>query len=106
MINMYRTQQFSEDCDNIDALLALQMLEEQENAQEQEFFRIIGEMQQFGCSERELESILPDLLKTKREQALYNALLTVAKKSRHAAVGFPLPTREHRKIEHEFRERC
>ena len=105
MIHRHRRKPFLEDRDAIDALVALQMLEDQEHAQEQEFFRITGEMQQFGCSEQDLEHILPDLLKTKREQALYDALITVAKRSRPAA-GFHIATRDHKKIAHEFRDHC
>lgn len=105
MLNLSKRKQFSENRETIDALAALQMLEEQDYGQEQEFFRITGEMQQLGCSEWDFEHLLPDLLKTKREQALYDALLTVAKTPRHTA-GFPPPAREHRKIERDVRERC
>jgi len=105
MLNLYRRKQFSEDCDTIDALAALQVLEEQEQGQELEFFRITGEMQQLGCNEGDIEKVLPELLKTKREKALYDALMTVAKTSRHAA-GFPVRAHEHRKIAHEFRKHC
>ncbi len=105
MLNIYRRKQFSENCDTIDALAALQMLEEQEQGQELEFFRITGEMQQLGCSEGDIENILPELLKTKREQALYDALMTIAKTSRRTA-GFPVQTHAHRKIAHEFRKHC
>jgi hypothetical protein len=53
------------------------MIEEQEYAKEREFFRITKEIQEFGMEKTELEMMLPELLKTKREQVLYNALMGV-----------------------------
>lgn len=103
MINFYKKPRFSENHDTIDALLALQMLEDQEQSQEQEFFRLTGEIQQFGLNGKEVENTLPALLKTKREQALYEALMTLVHSSRHTA-RFHIQAKECGGIEHELRE--
>lgn len=63
--------------DHLDALVALDMIEEQEHAKEQEFFRITKEIQEFGVEKTELERALPELLKTRRERVLYDALMRV-----------------------------
>ena len=47
---MYQHTQTREQHDSLDALVALQLLEEQEQAEEQEFFRLTGEIQQFGSA--------------------------------------------------------
>ena len=65
------------DIQHLDALVALDMIEEQEQAKEREFFRITKESQEIGMEKTELEITLPELLKTKREQVLYNALMGV-----------------------------
>ena len=75
MLNLYKKIQSRDERDSLDALLALQMLEEQEQTQEQEFYRITNQIQQFGRRNMELEIKLPELLKTKRERALYNAFM-------------------------------
>ena len=74
---MYQNTQTREEHDSIDALVALQLLEEQEQTEEQEFFRLTGEIQQFGFQGPELETELPNLLNTRRERALYEALITL-----------------------------
>ena len=81
MLNLLKRTQFSEEHDTIDALLALQMLEDQEQRKEQEFFQITEEIQQFGLDGQEAEHILPDLLQTKRERALYEALMALIRMS-------------------------
>lgn len=63
--------------EHLDALVALDMIEEQEQAKEREFFRITKEIQEFGMEKTELEITLPELLKTRRERLLYNALMGV-----------------------------
>jgi hypothetical protein len=63
------------EIESIDALLALQMLEEQEHTKEQEFFRITSQLDALGVGGQELEAELPQLLKTKRERALYKAFM-------------------------------
>ena len=65
------------DIQNLDALVALDMIEEQEQAKEREFFRITKEIQEFGMEKTELEITLPELLKTRRERLLYNALMGI-----------------------------
>lgn len=80
MLNMlYEKIRPRDERDSLDALLALQMLEEQEQSQEQEFYRITNQIQRFGRPGVELETELPKLLKTKREKALYNALILLKK---------------------------
>lgn len=95
MLNWSRKHRRGDDGDMIDALAALRMLEDEEQSQDEEFFRIVGEMQQFGCSDQDLTHVLPDLLKTRREHALYEALLTITNATRpgHRAV-LPRPVRE------------
>jgi hypothetical protein len=85
MIAFSKKTRFTEDFETIDALLALQMLEDQEQGQEQEFFRLTGTIQQFGATGSEIETALPELLKTKRERALYDALMALVTASRHSA---------------------
>lgn len=87
MLNFYKRTQFSQDHDTMDALLALQMLEDQEQQKEQEFFRITEEIQQFGLTGQDAENMLPDLLHTKRERALYEALMTLVRRPRHHAAA-------------------
>ena len=65
------------DMQHLDALVALDMIEEQEQAKEREFFRITKEIQEFGMEKTELEITLPELLKTRRERLLYNALMGI-----------------------------
>jgi hypothetical protein len=65
------------DIQHLDALVALDMIEEQEQAKEREFFRITKEIQEFGMEKTELEITLPELLKTRRERLLYNALMGI-----------------------------
>jgi TnpA family transposase len=85
MLNLLKRTQFSEENDTIDALLALQMLEDQEQRKEQEFFQITEEIQRFGLDGQEAENILPELLQTKRERALYEALMTLIRISQPPA---------------------
>lgn len=65
------------DIQHLDALVALDMIEEQEQAKEREFFRITKEIQEFGMEKTKLEITLPELLKTRRERLLYNALMGI-----------------------------
>lgn len=68
--------------EEMDPLLALQRLEDEEQTQEQEFFRITEHISEIGTEKTELEVKLPKLLKTKRERALYNALMLIIKAKR------------------------
>ena len=100
---MYNTTRTRPEHDSIDALLALQLLEEQEQSDEQEFFRITGEIRQFGLHGPELETELPNLLKTRRERSLYAALMTLIKSSRHHRVTHLDQHRDAGSVEREFR---
>jgi hypothetical protein len=81
MLNWYKKTRPRDERDSLDALLALQMLEDQEQSQEQEFYRITNQGQ-FGRHGGELETELPKLLKTKRERALYDAFMLLIKTQR------------------------
>lgn len=75
MFNLPKKLHPFQERESIDALLALQMLEDQEHLNEQEFFRITGQIPAFAIGGQELEKELPQLLKTKRERALYEAFM-------------------------------
>jgi len=76
-MNLYKEIHPLGDVEHMDALVALDMIEEQEQTKEQEFFRITEKMQEFGMEKTELEITLPTLLRTRRERILYNALMGV-----------------------------
>ena len=58
-----------------DALVALQRLEDHEQAKEYAFFCITEKLHESGTEGTELEVALPELLRTERERALYDALM-------------------------------
>jgi hypothetical protein len=69
---------FQSKLDHMDVLDALEQIEEQE--QKQEFFRLTEKIREFGMKGVDL-AILPELLETDRERALYEALMEVIKHS-------------------------
>jgi hypothetical protein len=100
---MYQNTRIKEEHDSIDALVALQLLEEQEQAAEQEFFRLTGEIQQFGFRGPELETELPNLLNTRRERALYEALITLIRTPQQAHLAQMQQYGNRGSVEREFR---
>lgn len=82
-MNIYSSVHILGDLDQMeDALLALQRLEDQEQAREHAFFCITEKIYESGQEETELEVALPGLLKTERERALYNALMEIIKQAK------------------------
>lgn len=77
MFHLHKRMRTFRDDESTDALVALQMLEEQEQTREQEFLHITGHIHVCPTGGKELEMDLPQLLKTQRERALYDALLVL-----------------------------
>jgi hypothetical protein len=74
-----------------DTLALLDKIEEREQAKEQEFFRLIGQIQKVDMegTERESELLtLPELLKTKRERAVYSALMRLINADRERLIKY------------------
>ncbi len=105
-MNFFKKIQPLERREEMDVLLALQRLEDQEQTKEQEFFRITEQIQKFEMEGAELETKLPRLLKTKRERALYDALLLIFRAKRERFIEYEKQvharTREIEALKHEF----
>ena len=74
-----------------DTLALLDKIEAQEQAREQEFFRLIGQIQKVNMegTERKSELLtLPKLLKTKRERAVYTALMGIISADREQLIKY------------------
>ena len=85
--------QTSNDFARTDALVLLDKLEEQEQIREQEFFRLTEQIQKLDTEGIEIgiESelpMLPELLKTKRERAIYNALMKIIRAERERLIEY------------------
>lgn len=96
MFNMQKKLRPFHERESIDALLALQMLEEQEHTKEQEFFRITGEIHTLDVGGPALETELPQLLKTNRERALYEAFMLLLQS--HIGSILPAPTAQRQRL--------
>jgi hypothetical protein len=74
-----------------DTLVLLDKIEAREQTREQEFFRLIGQIQKVDMEGTEKESellTLPELLKTKRERAVYTALMGVIRTDRERLIKY------------------
>ena len=71
-----------------DALAALQRLEDHEQAKEHAFFCITEKLHESGTEETELEVTLPELLKTERERALYDALMEIINAKQNRLIDY------------------
>ena len=83
--------QMSDKSEQTDTLALLDKIEAREQAREQEFFRLIGQIQKVDMEGTERESellMLPELLKTKRERAVYTALMGIISADRERLIKY------------------
>ena len=88
-MNVYSSIHILGDLDQMDdALIALQRLEDHEQAREHAFFCITEKIHESGREETDLEATLPELLKTDRERALYDALMEIIKAKQERLIDY------------------
>ena len=83
--------QMPEKSKQTDTLVLLDKIEAREQTREQEFFRLIGQIQKVDMEGTERESellMLPELLKTKRERAVYSALMRLINADRERLIKY------------------
>jgi hypothetical protein len=83
--------QMPEKSEQTDTLVLLDKIEAREQAKEQEFFRLIGQIQKIDMEGTEKKSellMLPELLKTKRERAVYSALMRLINADRKRLIKY------------------